>query len=382
MTRAAKRRDNRCLIILLLCFCSILFLTSCQGNGGAVDSGGATYSSGDSPSGGVGGMTNQDGNELSAWDIKNLADEDETDRIVELLTQEPDTGGSSVPGPLRVVMSASDIGLPPGGSVVLTMSVDGRETSYTATADADGTVSFDIPAVPEGSEVTVSMDVYDGSGTLLLTGSTSKTVSGETDSFSIILSPVVSLTVSFDTGGGSAVESQAVAPGGTASEPPTRPTRAGYFFAGWYTAASGGTEYDFSSPVTANITLYARWRTAAQFLDSLTESDVQVMNPTGTGTIAPDYTALKDTPVYFKLADGSYGALIFTDVSSDYNVTFLWRKIPGTATVKSGFQIRWGFDLNGNYTNDDTKDFGLDSNGGSYSFTAYNGATFCVGNAP
>jgi uncharacterized repeat protein (TIGR02543 family) len=43
--------------------------------------------------------------------------------------------------------------------------------------------------------------------------------------------------------------------------PPAAPTRTdGYFFEGWFTQASGGTEYDFDSPVTADIALYARWK--------------------------------------------------------------------------------------------------------------------------
>jgi uncharacterized repeat protein (TIGR02543 family) len=41
---------------------------------------------------------------------------------------------------------------------------------------------------------------------------------------------------------------------------PTAPTRTGaYGFDGWYTAASGGTEYSFSAPLTKDLKLYARW---------------------------------------------------------------------------------------------------------------------------
>ncbi len=37
------------------------------------------------------------------------------------------------------------------------------------------------------------------------------------------------------------------------------PTRSGYTFVGFYTAPEGGEQFDFSSPVTENITIYARW---------------------------------------------------------------------------------------------------------------------------
>ncbi len=62
-------------------------------------------------------------------------------------------------------------------------------------------------------------------------------------------------TVTFDTDGGSAVAKQTVKEGEKASEP-TAPTKAGYEFEGWFI---GDTAYDFSSEVTANITLKAKW---------------------------------------------------------------------------------------------------------------------------
>jgi uncharacterized repeat protein (TIGR02543 family) len=53
---------------------------------------------------------------------------------------------------------------------------------------------------------------------------------------------------------------QSVARGGNATKPSLDPTRTDtYVFDGWYTAASGGTEYDFSSPVNGDLDLYAKW---------------------------------------------------------------------------------------------------------------------------
>lgn len=66
-------------------------------------------------------------------------------------------------------------------------------------------------------------------------------------------------TVSFDTGGGSDVKAQTVRRGGTVSKP-TDPTRAGYLFGGWY---QGDAKYDFSTPVTADLNLYAHWTAVA-----------------------------------------------------------------------------------------------------------------------
>ena len=71
-------------------------------------------------------------------------------------------------------------------------------------------------------------------------------------------------TVSFDSKGGSAVASRTVtydSTYGTSSNQLTNPTRDGYTFQGWYTAASGGTKISYTTKVTitSNQTLYAHW---------------------------------------------------------------------------------------------------------------------------
>mgnify|MGYP003736550239 CR=1 FL=1 len=40
---------------------------------------------------------------------------------------------------------------------------------------------------------------------------------------------------------------------------PADPTRADFAFGGWYTDATLATEYDFTDPVTGDLTLHARW---------------------------------------------------------------------------------------------------------------------------
>ena len=65
-------------------------------------------------------------------------------------------------------------------------------------------------------------------------------------------------TVTFESNGGSAVEAQVVEAGQTATAPEA-PTMEGYTFTGWYTDAELTTAYDFATPVTADIVLYAKW---------------------------------------------------------------------------------------------------------------------------
>lgn len=64
--------------------------------------------------------------------------------------------------------------------------------------------------------------------------------------------------VTFEEQGGSAVDDQMV-PWGEAAVLPADPVRKYYHFEGWYTDAEGTQPYDFSAPVNADLTLYAKW---------------------------------------------------------------------------------------------------------------------------
>ncbi len=68
--------------------------------------------------------------------------------------------------------------------------------------------------------------------------------------------PLVAYTVEFDAAGGSEVATKIVRAGGKVARP-TDPTRKGFTFEGWFT--EDGNEYDFDTPVTGNLKLYARW---------------------------------------------------------------------------------------------------------------------------
>lgn len=72
---------------------------------------------------------------------------------------------------------------------------------------------------------------------------------------------VTEYTVTFDANGGTLAGSAEVKvkEGEKVAEPTADPTRAGHDFTGWYTNAAATTVYDFSSAVTANLTLYAGW---------------------------------------------------------------------------------------------------------------------------
>ena len=68
-------------------------------------------------------------------------------------------------------------------------------------------------------------------------------------------------TVTFDANGKDAAmpDSQRVKEGKAATEPSTQPQCKGYTFGGWFTDEACTQAYDFSAPVTADLTLYAKW---------------------------------------------------------------------------------------------------------------------------
>ena len=77
-------------------------------------------------------------------------------------------------------------------------------------------------------------------------------------SHAVIQADVIYYNVRFNTLGGSAVASQKVAEGQTAQKP-ADPQYADFRFGGWYLEPGNPTPYDFSSPVTQDMTLRAIW---------------------------------------------------------------------------------------------------------------------------
>ena len=73
---------------------------------------------------------------------------------------------------------------------------------------------------------------------------------------------VVRYTVTFDTQGGSEIDSISVARNGFVTKP-NAPIREGYTFAGWFTDAECKTAFDFDTRITDDLTLYAKWEQQA-----------------------------------------------------------------------------------------------------------------------
>ena len=144
-------------------------------------------------------------------------------------------------------------------------------TTYTVTVNSG---SADVTTVAQGATVTLTANAaptgkeFDkwvvDSGTITLADATSVTTTFTMPAENVEVTatykdiPATTFTVTFNTNGGSAVASQTVADGSKATKP-ADPTKDGYTFDGWYQDATFTVAFDFSSAITADITLYAKW---------------------------------------------------------------------------------------------------------------------------
>jgi uncharacterized repeat protein (TIGR02543 family) len=71
----------------------------------------------------------------------------------------------------------------------------------------------------------------------------------------------VTYTVTFNSNNGSDVAPKTVNEGQKADKP-ANPTKSGFLFDGWYSNSELTTAFDFNTPITQNITLYAKWAEA------------------------------------------------------------------------------------------------------------------------
>jgi uncharacterized repeat protein (TIGR02543 family) len=113
---------------------------------------------------------------------------------------------------------------------------------------------------------------------------------GQTSSFTLFAQwSANALTVTYDSQLGSAITAGATTTGSSIASPGT-PSRTGYEFAGWFAAASGGTQisFPFAHGQTSSFTLYAQWTANALTVtfDSQLGSAITVGATTTGGSIS------------------------------------------------------------------------------------------------
>lgn len=146
----------------------------------------------------------------------------------------------------------------------------------------------------------------------------------------------VTMTVTFNANGGScSTKTKTVTYGSTYGTLPT-PTRNGYTFAGWYTAASGGTKVVSTTKVTktTNHTLYAQWKAApitVTFKDGSTTVATRQVTYGGTYGTLPTRSKIGYTfDGWFTAATGGTKITASTKVTVTSNQTLYahWTKKP------------------------------------------------------
>lgn len=164
-----------------------------------------------------------------------------------IVTAAVDSGSSTT------AVSASFTVAPTDADLRYTMTSDGTTPDDpTATTGTSYTAALDL-AVPASGQTTYTIKVA-----AFKTGWTDSAVVTRTY---LVGTAVTTNTVTFDlnyTGSTGAPTSQVVLTGSTATSP-TDPTRDGYVFGGWYTDAACASSYSFSTLVTSDLTLYAKW---------------------------------------------------------------------------------------------------------------------------
>ena len=97
-------------------------------------------------------------------------------------------------------------------------------------------------------------------------------------------------TVTFDSNGGSVVSNQTVNKNTTIKEP-EEPQKEGYNFAGWFTDKELTEKFDFSTKITKNITLYAKWEneenTKNQIIFTIGKKEAMVFGEEKQNDVAP-----------------------------------------------------------------------------------------------
>lgn len=135
-------------------------------------------------------------------------------------------------------------------------------------------------------------------------------------------------TVSFDTDGGSTVESQTVVTGNKATKPAVNPTKDGYNFKGWYKDSAYTNEFDFENDtITDNTTIYARFDEP----ELLSVSEAQQLAKQFVGKNSPDLYKVKG-----KVSSTSNVKEQITIVLKEGSSEFTFWQVDKTETVKVG----------------------------------------------
>lgn len=165
--------------------------------------------------------------------------------------------------------------------------------------------------------------------------------------YSITTTETPTHTVMFETNGGSAIETVTIEDQQTI-DPPTAPTKnsgdamISYVFDGWYSSSDFSTVYDFSTKVTKDLTLYAKWREIVVYTITFNPNEGTV-SPTNGITNAEGKLATLPTPTrggyifngWYDAQTGGSRVTADTVFTENSTVYARWTKTGGSNTPGS-----------------------------------------------
>ena len=114
------------------------------------------------------------------------------------------------------------------------------------------------------------------------------------------------------------IEAQYANSGMTVNLPATEPTKEGYTFNGWFTKSSGGSQWNFSTAVTENMTLYAQWTAIEEPDPDPTPTPTPTPDPEPSGPSTGDSTGWDD--ILDELENTAKGDQITIDMGDETKV--------------------------------------------------------------
>ena len=183
-------------------------------------------------------------------------------------------------------------------------------------------LASDLKVIYNGEDVTSTVDIMKASWGAYVTVDLGKAIG----------IPVV-YTITFNSNDGTSVAPQNVNAGEKLTEPTPAPTREGFTFDGWYEDSTFSTKFNFDTPITDNMTLYANWTENKYTLTFDANGGSGTMTPkadlTGEYTLpANGFTA--PTGKQFKGWSLTTDGAIVTKVDMTENKTVyaIWENIP------------------------------------------------------
>ena len=212
--------------------------------------------------------------------------------------------------------------IPPETFTVVFDANGGSVSPGSGVTGADGKLSSLPTPVREGYDFNGWFTAAEGGTAVDL----NRVYTGDTTLYAHwIETPPETFTVTFDANGGSVSPGSGVTgEDGTLSSLPT-PTRSGYTFDGWFTAATGGTRVDVNDVYSSDTTIYAHWSQIPPKTFTVTfDANGGSVSP-GSGVTGEDGT-LSSLPT---LADWKQQASTYSELTHTF-VGWYTQKIGGT----------------------------------------------------